>query len=326
MRRRGSGMKDTGPQILAVGGGKGGSGKSFVTANLAIALARMGHRVGAVDLDLGAANLHTCLGASTPSSAVFDFVTQRVKSFKDIGVPTSTPNLTLFGGGQEFWQQVNPNLSTKINIISSLRKTDTDYVLLDLGAGTHTTTQDFFIFSHAGIVVVNPEPTSIENAYVFMKSVLIRRLETLIKTLRQEESGQRLLDRFEQDPKGTRSPISLMQEFSQQYPWLGQRILELVQRTRVGFIVNQVRIRSDVDIGTRMAQICQSYFGFSAEFLGAIAYDDSVWKAIRNRQALSIAYPESTAARNVETIAQTVAREFLPGASLEEREAQRRAL
>lgn len=305
-------MSGQGPQILAIGGGKGGSGKSFVTANLALALARQGYRVGAVDLDLGAANLHTCLGVTTPPAAVFNFVTNRVSSFQDIGAATSEPNLTLFGGGQEFWQQVNPNLATKINLISALRKTDNDYLLLDLGAGTHVTTQDFFIFSHAGIIVVNPEPTSIENAYVFMKSVLIRRLETLIRTLRQEEQGNRLLERFERDSKGNQSPISILQDFAEQSPNLGRRILDLVQKTRVGFVVNQVRIRSDIDIGARMAQICQSYFGFSADFLGSIPYDDAVWKSVRNRQALSVAHPETPAAVNVNAIAETIASSFLP--------------
>ncbi|MBA2406278.1 MAG: P-loop NTPase, partial [Bdellovibrionales bacterium] len=49
-------------KIWAVGGGKGGVGKSLVSANVAICLALMGNKVVAVDLDLGGANLHTCLG------------------------------------------------------------------------------------------------------------------------------------------------------------------------------------------------------------------------------------------------------------------------
>ena len=49
-------------KVWAIGGGKGGVGKSLVSANVSICLALMGYKVVTVDLDLGGANLHTCLG------------------------------------------------------------------------------------------------------------------------------------------------------------------------------------------------------------------------------------------------------------------------
>ncbi len=50
-----------------MGGGKGGIGKTLVSANLGIALAQAGMRVLLVDADLGGANLHTCLGVGQPT-------------------------------------------------------------------------------------------------------------------------------------------------------------------------------------------------------------------------------------------------------------------
>ena len=61
-------------KIWAIGGGKGGVGKSLVTANLSICLALMGYRVCAVDLDLGGANLHTCLGVNIPERTLSDYL------------------------------------------------------------------------------------------------------------------------------------------------------------------------------------------------------------------------------------------------------------
>ena len=55
-------------KVWAIGGGKGGVGKSLVTANLSICLSLMGYKVIAIDLDLGGANLHTCLGVSIPEN------------------------------------------------------------------------------------------------------------------------------------------------------------------------------------------------------------------------------------------------------------------
>ena len=57
------------PPIIAVGGGKGGVGKSLVSANLAVKLAASGWRVLAIDMDIGGANLHTYFGLPTPTRA-----------------------------------------------------------------------------------------------------------------------------------------------------------------------------------------------------------------------------------------------------------------
>jgi flagellar biosynthesis protein FlhG len=65
-------------RIVALGGGKGGIGKTLVSANLGIALAQRGKRVVLVDADLGGANLHTCLGLPQPAATLSDFVSKKV--------------------------------------------------------------------------------------------------------------------------------------------------------------------------------------------------------------------------------------------------------
>jgi flagellar biosynthesis protein FlhG len=296
-----------GPKLIAVGGGKGGVGKSFLSTNIGISLAQKGYRVALVDLDFGAANLHTCLGVPRPQVDLFDFINNNVDSLEKIGIQTGIENLSLYAGGQEFWQQVKPESSKKIKLISRLQKLDVDYVIMDLAAGTHTATQDFFIFSHLGIVVVVPEPTSIENAYVFLKGVLCRRLETIVKSIRQEEAARELLQSLQEDPKIARPPFLRLQEFAKNNPDVGNRILDLVQKSQVGIIVNQTRTKSDTDIGTSMKLICGRYFGFSAQFLGPTAYDDSVWKAVRARRPLHGEFTDSEALANIRSIANNLA-------------------
>ena len=61
---RGSGVPAS--IIVAVGGGKGGVGKSFLSTNIGIFLANMGFNTVIVDCDLGAPNVHTCLGEPPP--------------------------------------------------------------------------------------------------------------------------------------------------------------------------------------------------------------------------------------------------------------------
>ena len=309
--RMNSTLGNCGPRIISVGGGKGGIGKSFFSANIAVCLTRLGYKVALVDLDLGAANLHTCLGVPSPKVGLFDFVSNRVDNLEEVAVSGGVPGLTLYGGGQEFWQQIRPHSVQKIRLISKLQRLDADYVILDLGAGTHVNTLDFFIFSHAGIVVVVPEPTSIENAYVFLKSVLFRKLQSVIKAIRQEEVSEKLMTALG-DPKITIPPLAQLQKFALEEPEVGQKILQLIQMTQLGVAMNQIRTKTDMDIGSSITQISKRYFGFNAEYLGAISYDDAAWKSVRNRRPLCVDFPDTAVSQSVEKIAEMVCLKFLP--------------
>ncbi|MEK7358467.1 MAG: P-loop NTPase, partial [Bdellovibrionota bacterium] len=170
----------SGPQlpnaIWAVGGGKGGIGKSFISSSLAMCLARMGKSVTLVDLDLGSANLHTCLGLKVPQESLSDFITGRVDNLGRVAVSTEIPGLSFISGFNDALNIADLDSAAKYKIIQGLRNLQTPYVILDLGAGTSENTLDFFLAADQKIVAVTPEPTAIENAYRFMKSSFYRRL------------------------------------------------------------------------------------------------------------------------------------------------------
>lgn len=314
LRQQRVGRAPAGPRILSVGGGKGGIGKSFLSANVAVSLTRLGFRVALVDLDFGAANLHTCLGVPSPKVGLFDFVSGRIENLEDVAVSGGVPRLTLYGGGQEFWQQIRPQAAQKIRLISRLQRLDVDYVILDLGAGTHVNTLDFFIFSHAGIVVVVPEPTSIENAYVFLKSVLYRKLQSIVKAIHQEEAAERLMQSLG-DPRFATPPLAQLQKFAAEEPEIGQKILSLIQMTNLGVVMNQVRTQADAEIGSSITQISQRYFGFGAEYLGSAIFDDVAWKSLRNRRPVCVDFPDSAVAQGLMNIARTMSTRFEPVSS-----------
>jgi flagellar biosynthesis protein FlhG len=174
-----TGRKVRARRVVAIGGGKGGVGKSLLSANLGIALSKRGARVVLVDLDLGGANLHTCLGVGQPQVTLSDFVDRRVLRLEDVLVPTPHERLSLISGAMDGLDSANPKHSQKTKLIRNLRNLDVDYVLLDLGAGTSFNVLDFFLVADTGVVVMLPEPTSIENAYRFIKAAFFRRLQTL---------------------------------------------------------------------------------------------------------------------------------------------------
>ena len=163
-------LKPSKKEIWAIGGGKGGVGKSLTTANISICLALMGKKVVSIDLDLGGANLHTCLGSSIPETSLSDFLTKKITRFGDLITPTAIKNLSIISGAQDEFGMANLKQLQKAKILNHLEEVEADYILLDLGAGTTLNTLDFFIAADKGIMTTLPEPTAIENTYRFIKS------------------------------------------------------------------------------------------------------------------------------------------------------------
>lgn len=288
-------------KIWAIGGGKGGVGKSLVSANVSICLALMGHKVVAVDLDLGGANLHTCLGLPIPQVTLSDYVSKKVTNFEDLLVTTPINNLKIISGAQDELGMANLKHMHKNQIIRKLHELDADYILFDLGAGTAFNTIDFFITADKGILVVLPEPTSIENTYRFIKSVFYRRLKMVdgiaeIEPLINESMNAKLT------AGGTTSPADLIRKISEINPEVGMRVKEEMADFRPNLIINQVRSQADIDIGYSIQSICRKYFGIEMTFPGYLDYDQSVWQSVRKRKPLLIEFPNSKLVSNFDRI------------------------
>ncbi|HSN14611.1 MAG TPA: P-loop NTPase, partial [Anaeromyxobacteraceae bacterium] len=157
-------------RIIAVGGGKGGIGKSMISANLGIELARRGKRVVMVDADLGGANLHTTLGIDVPKRTLTDFIERRVAKIDEVVTPTGIENLGLISGALDHLDAANPRYAQKMRFLRHVQQMDVDFAILDLGAGTHLNVLDFFLVADHGVLVLVPEPTAVENAYRFVKA------------------------------------------------------------------------------------------------------------------------------------------------------------
>jgi flagellar biosynthesis protein FlhG len=82
-------------RIYAIGGGKGGSGKSFLAANFGVLFARQGHHTVLVDLDLGGSNLHSLLGFRQVKKGLNSYLNRSVNDLASAAVPTEIPNLHL---------------------------------------------------------------------------------------------------------------------------------------------------------------------------------------------------------------------------------------
>lgn len=166
------------PEILVVGGGKGGVGKTCFSVNTAVEIARRGWRVVLMDADLSCSNIETVLGFRS-SVRLDDFFLQKgAKRLGDIVCDTPYPNLRLIPGTSGLMDAANPRFQQKVALIRELRKLDADLVIVDLDAGAHLNTLDFFLMTNNnGVLVITPERTSIDNAFKFLRAALFRRIE-----------------------------------------------------------------------------------------------------------------------------------------------------
>jgi flagellar biosynthesis protein FlhG len=155
------------PTIYPIGGGKGGVGKSFVTASLGALLASRGKSVALVDLDLGASNLHTFLGVTAPGDGLNRFLDRTESQLERVAADTHIADLCLISSSNCSMEVANLFFAQKVKLINAIRRLPFDYVFLDLGAGTNFNTLDFFLTSQRGVFICTPEPTSIENAFRF---------------------------------------------------------------------------------------------------------------------------------------------------------------
>lgn len=287
------------PKIWAIGGGKGGVGKSLMTANLSICLALMGYRVVSIDLDLGGANLHTCLGIPIPDKTLSDYLTKKANSLEELLTQTPVKGLSIISGAQDDVGIANLKQMQKSKILSKLRQLDTDFVILDLGAGTTFNTLDFFISADQGILTALPEPTSIENTYRFIKSVYHRKLKTVEDLLEIAP----LIDQAMNAKLSTNStPADLVEKVIQINPEMGRKLQKEINAFAPKLVINQVRTQSDIDIGFSMRIICKKYFGISLDYIGYLEYDATVWQSVKKRKPLLMEFPNSSLVGNFDRI------------------------
>jgi flagellar biosynthesis protein FlhG len=289
-----------GKRIWAIGGGKGGVGKSLVSANTAIILANAGHKVVAIDLDLGGANLHTCLGVPIPKNTLSDYLCKKVISINDTIVKTSIPNLSVISGAQDEIGIANLKSIHKNKILRSLEEIEADFIILDLGAGTAANTLDFFIAADRGILVALPEPTSIENTYRFIKSVFFRRLSMFDETF----DLQHIIDKAQgaKINQGMSSPRALLEKVREISPNTCDFITREMEKMEFQLILNQVRSHKDKDLGHAIQKICSTHFSIQTKYCGFLDYDSAVWQSVKMREPLLKSFPNSLVATNLHRI------------------------
>ncbi len=290
-------------EIWSVGGGKGGTGKSFLVSCIGTALARKKHQVTLVDLDLGGANLHSFFGLSGPRPSLTTFF-EFGSRLDELRFPTGVENLSLITGNAESMTSTNIQFSQKLKLYRQMTQLNTQFLIVDLGAGCHVNTLDSFLAADRMIVVTVPEVPSVENMYVFIKNALFRKFKVVLKN---RGFGNVVSDAWaDRRALGLKNIKDLVEHLRHDRPETGSYLDELLAGFKVHLVINQIRDHKDVGLGLAIKSIFSKYLGLEVRFAGTIEYDDAVWKSVREGRPFLLSHQTSPCARQIEDMTDNI--------------------
>lgn len=218
-------------KIIAVSSGKGGVGKTNVSVNLAIAMARQGNEVLLLDADLGLANVDVQLGLNTEydlshvmkgERALDEIIVEGPSKIKVIPASTGISEMANLGPAEQ---------AGLINAFSEL-SCMVDVMIIDTGAGISNSVINFCGASQDVIVVVHDEPASITDAYAFIKVMSIkhkvRRFHILANMTHHAREGRELFTKLS---KATDRFLDVVLNFTGSIPFDG-KVRQAIQHQR----------------------------------------------------------------------------------------------
>jgi len=199
-------MRNQQVKVIAVTGGKGGVGKTNVTLNMAVSLAKTGKRVMVLDADLGLANVDVLLGIRVTKNLSHVLSGESTLDEVIVKGPEGVMIIPATSGTQSMVELTDVEHAGLIQAFSSLQ-TPIDVLLIDTAAGISNMVVSFAQAAQDVLMVVCDEPTSITDAYALIKILSkqngVYRFKIVANMVRSLREGQdlftkltRVTDRF----------------------------------------------------------------------------------------------------------------------------------
>lgn len=291
-------------QIIPIASGKGGVGKSLLSANLAIALGKAGKKVLLVDLDLGASNLHLVIGQQAPKKGIGTFLTG-TEDFDAIITDTDYENVQFIAGDSEIPGMSSIKTAQKNSLVKKLLKCDADYLILDLGAGTHLSILDFFLLSPQGIVVTAPTVTATLNGYLFLKNAVFR---MMYNTFKKGTPGYDYLKKLRSDSSSLQRLYipKLVEELEKIDPENTALFIQRKNQFHPRLVMNCIDNPVDAEKAQKIRRSCSQYLGMNLEHLGVIYRDNLQDRALASRLPIIVYKPQAVISQAIFRIAERI--------------------
>ena len=287
--------------IIAVGGGKGGIGKSVVCTNLAAGMALSGQKVILMDTDFGASNLHALLGISNPDRGFQDFFNDDIIDPGTLLLDTGISNLKFVSGAGDNPGSANIDSDFIGTIISFIKKLEADTILLDLGPGTNYNVIDFFNISTQGVVLTTPEMTSVMKTFSFIRSALFRRISLAFQAYPKIQKMVDHSNPINADMESYTTGL-LRSNFKEHFPNYTESLDSIINDFTPGLVVNRVRNRKDLIAGDNLLKLVKKFLEVEIAYLGYIIESDRVRDSIDEMIPFLIKDPQSKPSENLQQI------------------------
>ncbi|MBQ3033711.1 MAG: P-loop NTPase [Deferribacterales bacterium] len=275
-------------KLISIASGKGGVGKSFCSSSLALSLCAAGYKTLLVDADLGGANLHNFVGLKVPGVGLYNYIRER-SELSDV-IVKSPAGVDFIGGSGDVLGMAHITKFEKIKILTGLKNEDYEYVVLDLGAGTSFNMVDMFNVGDIKIVVMSGEPTSIENAYGFLKVAIYRHIERFLsKRWDFSEINKKLRSKSMNFPN-VQSIIDAAAKIDEN---VAAAIRSFVSAFKPGMVLNQVKFKRELNVFYGFENVVNKYLSISIEKLGFLPYDKKVSECIKLLRPYYVRFPDS---------------------------------
>lgn len=292
-----SSLEGGGRTILAIGGAKGGVGKTILATNLAVGLALLGQRVVLADLDLGGADAHLLLGVKTLTRDWNDLLEKKAETLEELLTRTPFEGISLIGGNSAKLGSANVTYLQKLKIIRQLKALDCDYVVVDLGGDTSFNVLDFFLLADHKIVVTAAEPASFLDTYNFVKVAFYRFLDRFFK---EHSSLKELCEQIAELSLGKNSGLTLesvIQEVRIKDPSAYIELRQALDEYRLSIVVNMADTRKDAGIAESMQRLLKKKFLPDVGILGTVPFDMAVRRAARRFMPFLVEDPKCNASK-----------------------------
>ena len=155
--------------VFCVTSGKGGVGKTCFSVNFALALAKCGRKAIIIDGDFGFSNVNIMLGKN--AKYTLEHIVRGEKRLEDV-MEECYPNVWYISGGSGVSELVKIRDDQMEKILKQLDilEKEMDYIIFDTGAGMNDNIMKMIHASDQAILITTPEPTSILDSYVVLKT------------------------------------------------------------------------------------------------------------------------------------------------------------
>ncbi len=184
-----------GAVVLAVTSGKGGVGKTNITANLSACMASDNQRVILMDADLGLGNVDVLMGIQSRYN--LSHVVSGKRTLSEI-IQVGPNGVEVLCGGSGVEMLANLGTFQHQRLLEEMQDLEnrSDLILIDTGAGIHSSVIGFCLAAHHTLVVTTPEPTAITDAYAMIKVLAAKnytgRISLLVNMAQSLMEGKRV--------------------------------------------------------------------------------------------------------------------------------------